>query len=74
MAEPARVLPPAIDQEVEQALALCGGDPIKALQVTLIANAFLEARIDQLTAEAAKSPRRAVKGIVQKRQTRRKAS
>jgi hypothetical protein len=50
MAEPARVFP-TIDQEVEQALALCGGDPIKALQVTLIANAFLEARLDQLTAE-----------------------
>ena len=52
MADPARVLPPAIDQEVEQALSLCGGDPMKALQITLIANAFLEARLDQLTAEA----------------------
>jgi hypothetical protein len=51
MAEPARVIP-YIDQEVEQALSLCGGDPLKALQITLIANAFLEARIDQLTAEA----------------------
>ena len=51
MAEPARVIP-VIDQEVEQALALCGGDPMKALQITLIANAFLEARLDQLTAEA----------------------
>ncbi len=50
MAEPARVFL-TIDQEVEQALALCGGDPIKALQVTLIANAFLEARLDQLAAE-----------------------
>ena len=51
MAEAARVIP-TIDQEIEQALALCGGDPMKALQVTLIANAFLEARLDQLTAEA----------------------
>jgi hypothetical protein len=51
MADPARALP-AIDQEVEQALSLCGGDPLKALQITLIANAFLEARIDQLMAEA----------------------
>jgi len=74
MAEPARVLPPAIDQEVEQALALCGGDPIKALQVTLIANAFLEARIDQLTAEVARIPRSPIKGIVQKRRPRRKVS
>jgi hypothetical protein len=51
MADPVRALP-AIDQEVEQALSLCGGDPLKALQITLIANAFLEARIDQLMAEA----------------------
>jgi hypothetical protein len=57
MADPARVIP-IIDQEVEQALSLCGGDPLKALQVTLIANAFLEARIDQLTAEAATAPPR----------------
>ena len=51
MAEPARVIP-LIDEEVAQALSVCGGDPLKALQITLIANAFLEARIDQLTAEA----------------------
>jgi hypothetical protein len=51
MADPVRALP-AIAQEVEQALSLCGGDPLKALQITLIANAFLEARIDQLMAEA----------------------
>jgi hypothetical protein len=51
MADPVRALP-AIDQEVDQALSLCGGDPLKALQITLIANAFLEARIDQLMAEA----------------------
>ena len=50
MAEPARFIP-IIDEEVEQALAVCGGDPMKALQITLIANAFLEARIDQLIAE-----------------------
>ena len=51
MAEPARIIP-IIDHEVAQALSLCGGDPLKALQITLIANAFLEARIDQLIAEA----------------------
>ena len=51
MAEPARVIP-TIDVEVEQALAVCGGDPMTALRITLIANAFLEARLDQLTAEA----------------------
>jgi len=52
MGEPARRVAPPIDQEVAEALSLCGGDPLKALQIALIANAFLEARIDQLTAEA----------------------
>ena len=41
----------ALENEVLEALQLCGGDPMKALRVTLIANAFLEARIDQLTTE-----------------------
>jgi hypothetical protein len=40
-----------LDDEIREALAICGGDPMKALRITLIANAFLEARIDQLTAE-----------------------
>ncbi len=43
--------PEAFDAEVQQALDLCQGDPMKALRVTLIANAFLEAEIDQLKAE-----------------------
>lgn len=42
----------AFEHEVKEALDICGGDPMKALRVTLIANAFLEARIDQLMAEA----------------------
>ena len=52
MAEPARAFTPAdaLDAEVQEALALCQGDPMKALRVTLIANAFLEAELDQLTA------------------------
>jgi hypothetical protein len=33
-------------------LALCGGDPMTALRIALIASAFLEARIDELTQEA----------------------
>jgi hypothetical protein len=41
----------ALEIEVQEALQICGGDPMKALRITLIANAFLEARIDQLTAE-----------------------
>jgi hypothetical protein len=45
--------PEAFDAEVQEALDLdlCQGDPMKALRVTLIANAFLEAEIDQLKAE-----------------------
>lgn len=38
-----------IEGEVQQALDICGGDPMKALRITLIANAFLEARIEELT-------------------------
>jgi hypothetical protein len=70
MAEPARVIP-LIDPEVAQALSVCGGDPLKALQSTLIANAFLEARIDQLTAEASAGFSR---GRVKKPKPRRSAS
>ena len=70
MAEPARVIP-LIDEEVAQALSVCGGDPMKALQITLIANAFLEARIDQLTAEASAGFSR---GRVKKPKPRKSAS
>lgn len=50
MAEAALVLAPLdkLECEVGEALEICGGDPIKALRITLIANAFLEARIDEL--------------------------
>ena len=39
-----------LDGEVEEALAICGGDPLAALRITLIANAFLEAEIERLSA------------------------
>jgi hypothetical protein len=39
----------AIEDEVREALAICGGDAIAALRITLIANAFLEAEIDRLS-------------------------
>ena len=39
----------AIEDEVQEALAICGGDAIAALRITLIANAFLEAEIDRLS-------------------------
>ena len=54
MSEPARTNPSptaadAIEGEVQEALAICGGDAIAALRITLIANAFLEAEIDRLS-------------------------
>jgi hypothetical protein len=40
----------AIEDEVQEALAICGGDAIAALRITSIANAFLEAEIDRRSA------------------------
>jgi len=53
MAEAALVLAPldVLENEVQEALNICGGDAMKALRITLIANAFLEAQIDELKAE-----------------------
>src|SRR5215211_475514 len=53
VSEPARTNPSptaadAIEDEVQEALAICGGDAIAALRITLIANAFLEAEVDRL--------------------------
>ena len=47
MSEPACATTPAdaLETEVQDALALCKGDALMALHITLIANAFLEARI-----------------------------
>src|SRR5271169_3808730 len=55
VSEPARTNPSptavdAIEDEVQEALAICGGDAIAALRITLIANAFLEAEVDRLSA------------------------
>jgi hypothetical protein len=47
--EPAVAADPDIDREVEQAVAVCGGDVVAALRATLIANAFLEAEVERLT-------------------------
>ena len=48
----ARILPrpPMRSKMRYSALAICGGDAIAALRITLIANAFLEAEIDRLSA------------------------
>jgi hypothetical protein len=53
MSQAALVLTPLdeLESEVQQALDICGGDPMKALRVTLIVNAFLEAQIDHLSAQ-----------------------
>ena len=55
MSEPARTNPSqtaanAVEDKVQEALAICGGDAIAALRITLIANTFLEAEIDRLSA------------------------
>jgi hypothetical protein len=52
MAEAALVLAPLdkLESEIQETLDLCGGDPMKALRITLIANAFLEAQIEDLSA------------------------
>jgi len=38
-----------IEAEVDQAIAVCGGDVRAALRATLIANTYLEAEIERLT-------------------------
>lgn len=53
MSEPepaAASAPAAIDSDVEQAIAVCDGDAVAALRAALIANAFLEAEVERLTA------------------------
>jgi len=49
-AEPSQAKPheQMADEEVQQALAICNGDAIAALRITLIANAFLEAQVEEL--------------------------
>jgi hypothetical protein len=50
LAEAARVetVADTLEGDVQEALKICGGDPMAALRITLIANAFLEAQIDEL--------------------------
>jgi len=56
MAKPAAALAPAekLEREIEEAIGICGGDVMKALRVTLIANAFLETQIEHLSAEVSR--------------------
>jgi hypothetical protein len=60
----------AIEDEVQEALAICGGDAIAALRITLIANAFLEAEVDRLSAAVSSGFTR---GKVRKAPTSKKA-
>jgi hypothetical protein len=39
----------ALEAEVDEAIAICGGDMRAALRATLIANAYLEAELERLT-------------------------
>lgn len=39
-----------LEIEVQEAIALCGGDARAALRVTFIANMFLQSEVDRLTA------------------------
>ena len=51
LGEAAHVIPTVADTfegDVQEALKICGGDAMAALRITLIANAFLEAQIDEL--------------------------
>ena len=55
MSEPARTNPSptaanAIADEAHEVLAICEGDAVAAFRITLIANAFLKAEIDRLSA------------------------
>jgi len=37
----------ALEDEVQEALPICGGDAVAALGIAVIANAFLKAEIDR---------------------------
>ena len=69
-AHPSPTAADAIEDEVQEALAICGGDAIAALRITLIANAFLEAEVDRLSAAVSSGFAR---GKVRKAPTSKKA-
>ena len=48
--KPEAAAPALHEVEVDEAIATCGGDVRAALRATLIANAYLEAEIERLTA------------------------
>ena len=52
MSQAATNPPPAdpFDEEVREALAICGGDAMAALRASLIINSYLEAELERLSA------------------------
>ena len=48
LAEPEADEPALLEAEVEEAIALCGGDVRAALRTTLIANAYLDREVQRL--------------------------
>jgi hypothetical protein len=50
VAQQASTAPNAIEDQVHEVLAICEGDAVAALRITLIASAFLKAEIDRLSA------------------------
>ena len=54
----------SIEAEVDEAIAVCGGDARAALRATLIANAYLEAEVERLSeAISTLRPRAALQAI-----------
>ncbi len=65
MGQAARQFEP-IDEEMREALAICGGDAMAALRITLIANAFLDAQTDELKEQVSAGYARRAKRPVRK--------
>jgi hypothetical protein len=56
-----------VEEEVRQALAITKENAIEALRITLIANAFLEAEVERLTAEVKRLSVGASRGFARKK-------
>jgi len=46
-----------LEAEVDEAIALCGGDVRAALRATLVANAYLEAEVERLSDDSTSGSR-----------------
>ena len=52
-----------LECQVQQSIEICKGDAVQALRVSLVANAFLEAQIDELKAQVSKGYARVRKPV-----------